>query len=109
MTRSATLVLAIMAAVLIAAGMDRASADPLTPFRYQSQAQRHCPADVVVWTRSGNDDTPGALMEAMCARRRHAPAAIAARCWGCARAVRHPFLQAAASSARFEGHALSWT
>jgi hypothetical protein len=31
MTRSATLVLAIMAAVLIAAGMDRASADPLTP------------------------------------------------------------------------------
>jgi len=33
----------------LAAGMDRASADPLTPFRYQSQAQRHCPADVVVW------------------------------------------------------------
>ncbi|WP_414643736.1 hypothetical protein [Bradyrhizobium sp.] len=22
---------------------------PLTPFRYQDQAQRHCPADTVVW------------------------------------------------------------
>jgi hypothetical protein len=26
-----------------------AAADPLTPFRYEAQAQRHCPADVVVW------------------------------------------------------------
>ena len=26
-----------------------ALAIPLTPFRYESQAQRHCPADVVVW------------------------------------------------------------
>jgi hypothetical protein len=26
-----------------------ASAAPLTPFRYEAQAQRHCPADVVVW------------------------------------------------------------
>jgi hypothetical protein len=25
------------------------SANPLTPFRYESQAQRHCPADAVVW------------------------------------------------------------
>jgi hypothetical protein len=22
---------------------------PLSPFRYQAQAQRHCPADTVVW------------------------------------------------------------
>nr|WP_245312550.1 hypothetical protein [Bradyrhizobium macuxiense] len=22
---------------------------PLTPFRYQAQAQRHCPGDTVVW------------------------------------------------------------
>jgi hypothetical protein len=22
---------------------------PLTPFRYEAQAQRHCPDDVVVW------------------------------------------------------------
>jgi hypothetical protein len=25
------------------------SAIPLTPFRHEAQAQRHCPADVVVW------------------------------------------------------------
>jgi hypothetical protein len=25
------------------------SALPLTPFRYEDQAQRHCPDDVVVW------------------------------------------------------------
>ena len=24
-------------------------ANPLTPFRYQFQAQQHCPSDVVVW------------------------------------------------------------
>ncbi|AMA58181.1 hypothetical protein [Bradyrhizobium sp. CCGE-LA001] len=26
-----------------------ASATPLTPFRYEAQAQRHCPHDQVVW------------------------------------------------------------
>jgi hypothetical protein len=26
-----------------------ALAIPLTPFRYEAQAQRHCPADAVVW------------------------------------------------------------
>ena len=26
-----------------------ACAVPLTPFRYEGQAQRHCPADTVVW------------------------------------------------------------
>jgi hypothetical protein len=26
-----------------------AYATPLTPFRYEAQAQRHCPADAVVW------------------------------------------------------------
>jgi hypothetical protein len=26
-----------------------ARALPLTPFRYESQAQRHCPEDTVVW------------------------------------------------------------
>jgi len=34
--------------VVIFAGSD-ASAIPLTHFRYRAQAQRHCPADVVVW------------------------------------------------------------
>lgn len=27
-----------------------ATALPLTPFRYEAQAQRHCPDDTVVWT-----------------------------------------------------------
>jgi hypothetical protein len=26
-----------------------AAAQVLTPFRYESQAQRHCPADTIVW------------------------------------------------------------
>lgn len=26
-----------------------ATALPLTPFRYEAQAQRHCPGDTVVW------------------------------------------------------------
>ena len=26
-----------------------AAAVPLTPFRYEAQAQRHCPGDTVVW------------------------------------------------------------
>jgi hypothetical protein len=26
-----------------------ATALPLTPFRYEAQAQRHCPGDAVVW------------------------------------------------------------
>ena len=30
-----------------------AIAIPLTPFRYEAQAQRHCPADVVVWLDFG--------------------------------------------------------
>jgi hypothetical protein len=36
--------------VLIMAGCaTRAAATPLTPFRYEAQAQRHCPDDTVVW------------------------------------------------------------
>jgi hypothetical protein len=34
-----------MSVILISA----ATALPLTPFRYEAQAQRHCPGDVVVW------------------------------------------------------------
>jgi hypothetical protein len=30
-------------------GATNVSAMPLTPFRYESQAQRHCPDDTVVW------------------------------------------------------------
>jgi hypothetical protein len=39
---------AVSLAVIFAAGSS-ASALPLTPFRYQEQAQRHCPGDTVVW------------------------------------------------------------
>ena len=35
--------------LLVAGGANRAAATPLTPFRYEGQAQRHCPADTVVW------------------------------------------------------------
>ena len=38
-----------IASLIIAAGATCAFAIPLTPFRYESQAQRHCPADVIVW------------------------------------------------------------
>lgn len=38
------------AAVIVAAGGATSTiANPLTPFRVEAQAQRHCPADVVVW------------------------------------------------------------
>jgi hypothetical protein len=34
---------------VIIAGTTSALANPLTPFRYESQAQKHCPGDAVVW------------------------------------------------------------
>ena len=39
----------VIAAPIVACGITCALAIPLTPFRYESQAQRHCPADVIVW------------------------------------------------------------
>lgn len=38
-----------LAALVVAAGATKANAIPLTPFRYEAQAQRHCPTDTVVW------------------------------------------------------------
>ncbi len=38
-----------LAVLLMLVGAGGASAIPLTPFRSQAQAQRYCPADVVVW------------------------------------------------------------
>jgi hypothetical protein len=35
--------------VLVVLTATEASAQVMTPFRYQDQAQRHCPADTVVW------------------------------------------------------------
>lgn len=39
----------LLTALAVAAGTTNAAATPLTPFRYEAQAQRHCPADTVVW------------------------------------------------------------
>ena len=43
----------LMTASLIAFGAAGAAANPLTPFRHESQAQRHCPTDVIVWLDLG--------------------------------------------------------
>ena len=40
---------AAVSVALILYAPDGAMALPLTPFRYESQAQRHCPQDTVVW------------------------------------------------------------
>lgn len=42
-------------------GTAQVSATPLTPFRYEAQAQRHCPGDKVVWLdfRNGVYDRKG--------------------------------------------------
>jgi hypothetical protein len=50
MGRIAAMRIALAVTLLIAAlGSSRVLAVPLTPFRYEAQAQRHCPADTVVW------------------------------------------------------------
>ncbi|MBH5372838.1 hypothetical protein [Bradyrhizobium glycinis] len=40
-------------ATVVTAGGAEVSATPLTPFRYEAQAQRHCPRDKVVWLDFG--------------------------------------------------------
>jgi hypothetical protein len=39
----------LLAALIVAGWVTSVSATPLTPFRYEAQAQRHCPDDTVVW------------------------------------------------------------
>lgn len=39
----------VLTILMVAGGANLAAATPLTPFRYEGQAQRHCPADQVVW------------------------------------------------------------
>lgn len=39
----------LLAVSLFVCAAHDAKAVPLTPFRYQAQAQRHCPDDSVVW------------------------------------------------------------
>jgi len=42
--------IAFTGAVIVAAGNPaEVAATPLTPFRYEGQAQHHCPGDKVVW------------------------------------------------------------
>ncbi|WP_262048169.1 hypothetical protein [Bradyrhizobium sp. Bra78] len=41
--------IALAAAILACASGAEVSATPLTPFRYEALAQRHCPHDQVVW------------------------------------------------------------
>ena len=47
--RKADLLPYALSLAAILAGAATAIALPLTPFRYQDQAQRHCPGDTVVW------------------------------------------------------------
>lgn len=39
----------LIAASIVSCSATFVFALPLTPFRYETQAQRHCPADAVVW------------------------------------------------------------
>jgi hypothetical protein len=39
----------LLTALVIAGDATNAAATPLTPYRYEAQAQRHCPLDTVVW------------------------------------------------------------
>ena len=39
----------LLTALIIAGGPTDVAATPLSPFRYEAQAQRHCPHDAVVW------------------------------------------------------------
>jgi len=41
--------IALAATILVGCSAAEVSATPLTPFRYEAQAQRHCPHDRVVW------------------------------------------------------------
>jgi hypothetical protein len=47
--RASWYAIALTTAVIAMVGAFDAHAVSLTPFRYEAQAQRHCPADTVVW------------------------------------------------------------
>ena len=49
MQNSRRLTIFLLPLLMVTAGANPAAATPLTPFRYEAQAQRHCPADTVVW------------------------------------------------------------
>jgi hypothetical protein len=41
--------------IVVSCGLQSATAQTLTPFRYESQAQRHCPGDAIVWLDFGRE------------------------------------------------------
>lgn len=41
--------LCLLTTLIVASGTTNVAGMPLTPFRYETQAQRHCPDDTVVW------------------------------------------------------------
>jgi len=41
--------IALLSVIILGVGVTEVLATPLTPFRYEAQAQRHCPGDKVVW------------------------------------------------------------
>jgi hypothetical protein len=47
--RACSCTVGLMTALIIMGDARDANAVPLTPFRYEAQAQQHCPADTVVW------------------------------------------------------------
>jgi hypothetical protein len=49
MQSSSTHAICLLTALIVAGRATNAAATPLSPFRYQAQAQRHCPVDTVVW------------------------------------------------------------
>lgn len=49
MQRTRLCAIGLIAALLLPWNVVSALAIPLTPFRQEAQAQRHCPGDAVVW------------------------------------------------------------
>jgi hypothetical protein len=86
--RSFTHAMCLLTALIVVSGGTNASATPLSPFRYEAQAHRHCPADIVVWldfekgpiTSNGRNATRRATPGASCAGTKPAATATAVRC-----------------------------
>ena len=53
MRRFAVGLTSLLATAVVAGWVTDVFAIPLTPFRYETQAQRHCPDDTVVWLDLG--------------------------------------------------------
>jgi len=49
MQDSRALAMGLLTMLIVAGGATGSTASPLSPFRYEDQAQQHCPDDIVVW------------------------------------------------------------